>query len=437
MASTKFATEALAKKNERSEADAIWTSMLVGFPLLLLSSIVLFFAARPFLKFVVKLPVAQQDPATLALRIGILTILAVVAGSVFNTPQLTRLRLRLNSSIELGAALFQSCMILIVLAWGGGLITIVAVGALSAIGTAAVHMIASGRLCPALWKPKIDRNLLKPLLKFGLGAMAVVLLGTLVGQGEKLLLVRWGSTTNLAYYNIAMTIAGLLVLSLSALAQPLMPSFVHLMSTGQTERLEKLYNNILTGVLIILMPCALVICITASPFLDSWAGADFGRESVIPLYILVAGNVLKALSMVPGSLVMSAGRIDLLPKFQAVELIPYGLLLFFFMARFGIKGAAIAWSLRAAAECLFLLRSARRVGGIKPKILPGKLTLFAISFAVLISPSIAVHILNAHPLVVLAVMMFSVSGYSAMVFFWIARADQRAWVVESARNLWR
>lgn len=437
IASTKFATEALAKKNERSEADAIWTSLLICFFPLLLSSFFLFIAAGPISKYVARLPAAQQYPATIALRLGILTIWAVVAGSILNTPQLARLRQKLNSCIELGAALLQFCLIFIFLWRGGGLISIIAAGALSAIFAAVVHLVASGRLCPSLWKPKIDRELIKPLFKFGLGAMAVVILGTVVGQGEKLLLVRWGSTVSLAYYNIAMTIAGLLVISLSALSQPLLPSFVHLMSTGQRERLERLYNNILTGVLVVLMPVALVICISAKPFLGFWAGADFGKESVLPLYILIVGNALKALSMLPGSLAVAAGRIDLLPKFQAVELLPYGLLIFLLMARWGIAGAAIAWSIRAFAECFYLFHSAERIAGIQQRVSFNKNGSFLLCLLVLFPIPIASKILDLHFSVTMLITCFSIASYSFLIYLRVAGAEQRSWINEFCKSFFR
>jgi O-antigen/teichoic acid export membrane protein len=201
------------------------------------------------------------------------------------------------------------------------------------------------------------------------------------------------------------------------------------------ERLERLYNNILAGVLVVLMPCALVISISARPFLDSWAGTEFGRESTLPLCILLVGNVLKALSMVPGCLIIAAGRIDLLPKFQAVELIPYGLLLLFLMSRYGIKGAAMAWSIRACAECLFMFHSAGRVSRLRQKVFESKLAIYFLSLMILFTPSLAVYVFHGSLLITWAASLFSICCYFLFVYFRLASSDQRQWIVKSSMSL--
>ncbi len=436
LASTKFGTEALAGRGERSEAAAVWTCVLVTLVPMCLGTGALFLAARPLAAQLFRLPAHLEDPAVQALRLGVVTAWAVVLGSILNTPQLTRLKLRTNSTIEICVGLLQSCAILAVLAFGGSVTAVVAAGACAAVAGALIHFSVSARLCPSLLRPRGDPLLIRPLLRFGFAIVAGVAVGALIGQGEKFLLVRWGSTRDLAYYSIALTVSGVLLMLPTALSQPLMPSFVHLLSSSDKERLERLYNHILVGVVITILPIALLICVSARPFLTIWAGAEFGRESVLPTYILLAGVAVKAASQVPNALLVALGRVDLMPKFQAAELLPYGLAMLLLVARFGIVGAAIAWSVRTVAESLLLFVAAGRLAGIRQRLLPAHPFECCLALLVLIGPVSAAWVFLPAQSLVFAVAVLAVIGYGTMVYLRIATAEERTWFAGWVRSLW-
>ncbi len=436
LASTKFGTEALAGRGEKSEAAAVWTSVLVTLVPMCLGTGALFLAAKPLAVQLFRLPAHLEAPGIQALRLGVVTAWAVVLGSILNTPQLTRLKLRTNSTIEICVGLLLSCATVAVLAFGGSVTAVVAAGAGAALAGVLIHFSASARLCPSLLRPRHDPLLIRPLLRFGFAIVAGVAIGALIGQAEKFLLVRWGSTRDLAYYSIALTISGLLVIPPTALAQPLMPSFVHLLSSSQKGRLERLYNHMVVGVMVTILPIALLICVGAQPFLTIWAGPEFGRESVLPVYILLAGVVVKAASQVPNALLVALGRVDLLPKFQAAELLPYGLAMLLLVARFGIVGAAIAWSIRTVAESLLVFIAAGRLAGIRQRLLPARPFECCLALVVLIVPvSAAWALLHARSLV-LVVALLAVIGYGFIVYLRIATVEERTWFAGWIRGLW-
>ncbi len=427
LASTKFGTAALAGRGEKAEAAAVWTSLLITLVPMGIGAGAVFLAARPLVAQLLRLPDHLQGSAIQAIRLGIVTACALVLNSILNTPQLTRLKLRANSIIETCVGLLQSCTVLAVLGLGGGVTAVVAAGAFAALVGTLAHFSVSSRLCPSLQRPRYDPSLIRPLLRFGAAVIAGVAVGSLIGQGEKFLLVRWGSTRELAYYSIAMTISGLLVALPNALAQPLMPGFVQLLSFSEGGRLERLYNQMLAGVMLTILPIALLICVSAKPFLTLWAGAEFGRASLLPLYILLAGVVVKAASYVPGALLIALGRVDLMPKFQAAELLPYGLIMVALVARFGIIGAAIAWSLRSLAESLLLFVAAGRLAHIRQRPLPGNPLDYCLAFVALIAPVSATWaLLPARALIFLACVP-AIAGYVAIVVFRIATPEEKAW----------
>lgn len=437
LASTKFGTEALASRDEKAEAAAVWTCILITFLPVCAGTGAIFLAARPLTVRLFRLPLHLQDSAVQAIRLGTLTVWALVLGSILNTPQLTRLRFRTNSCIEVCVGLLQSCVLLAVLVLGGRVAAAVAAGAFAATIGVVVHLAVSSRLCPRLLRPRFEPSLFRPLLRFGLAVIAGVAVGSLVGQGERLLLVRWGSTRDLAHYSIAMTIAGLLVLVPNALAQPLMPSFVKLLTSSQRDRIERLYNHMLAGIVLMTLPIALLICISARPFLTRWAGAEFGSASVIPLYILIAGMLVKAASYVPGALLIALGRVDLMPKFQTMELIPYSLLLLALIARFGIGGAAIAWSLRTVAESVLTFIAAGRLAGIRQRPLAANPLDYCLAVLALVVPVFAAWALVPGQFSVLSAAVVAVGCYATIVFQRIATAEERAWFRNWIQNLLR
>jgi O-antigen/teichoic acid export membrane protein len=75
--------------------------------------------------------------------------------------------------------------------------------------------------------------------------------------------------------------------------------------------------------------------------------------------------MVDGISYVPRCLLEASGRPHRVAIWQLRLLVPYIVLTYFTTSRYGAVGAAAAWSLRAAAESLFVFREARRSTGFK------------------------------------------------------------------------
>ena len=126
-------------------------------------------------------------------------------------------------------------------------------------------------------------------------------------------------------------------------------------------RVPGLYGGFVKAALALVFPVFLAAIAFAPEFLRLWLGSLYEQESTSVLRLLALGTLLNALARVPFGLLQSVGRADLTAKLHLVETVPYVLALVWLTARFGIEGAAAAWTLRAGIDMAALFVLAGRV----------------------------------------------------------------------------
>jgi O-antigen/teichoic acid export membrane protein len=430
-ATTIFGSEAVAKGDTKGESAVIWTSVLVSALPVLVFAGLLWFAGRFLLDSIFALPPQRQGTAAAALKVAAGALIATAITGIFNTPQLARLKIGLNSAITTFSYIAQCCFILLSLWLGGRLFAIVCVMSGMTLLTAILHIAFSSRLSPGILCPVIDRKLIRPLVRFGSAVVVSALIGTFVVHGEKFLLVRLASVASLAHYNVAVTLAGLLGIVPAAVSVPLGPTLVRLRVANDAHHLDRTYNRLLRGVILFTLPAALGLCAIARTFTTFWAGPEFGRESSLPIYILSAGWLFYAASYLPRCLLAAWNRVDVTSHVQAFELIPYLIVAFFLTSRYGAHGAAAAWTLRVAAESLVLLRCASRITGARNAPLQRNRAVFLQSLALLTVPPFIALTLSSATTTLVTVTCCSLAAYGYMAYSRLIDEDERLWI----RNL--
>ncbi|MBI1765365.1 MAG: flippase [Acidobacteria bacterium] len=364
MASTRYGAEAHARGDDEGEATVIWTALLIGLAPVLVLAVLLVLTAELLLERGLHLPAALQPPATLALRIAALGFMARALSSVLNTPQLVRLRMRLNSLLTTGANLAQIIFTPIVLWCGGGLVGAVAVVAVSNGLLALVHGFFSLRLLPQLVRPRFDFVMLRSLARFGAALVASQLAALVLANGEKLVLARVASVKTLAHYTVAYTLANLLTMIPTALGQVLLPALTRLQASAARADLQRLYQQASRAILVTAPPLVVIMALLAQPFFTFWAGAEYGRESTGPFYLLLGGAVFNILAVAPLNLVLAAGKAELVARYYWLELLPYILCVITLTWWFGARGAALAWGLRVLTDAVLFIRASRQLSGL-------------------------------------------------------------------------
>ena len=107
-----------------------------------------------------------------------------------------------------------------------------------------------------------------------------------------------------------------------------------------------------------LFPGVLVLFLFSREILTLFFGANFaGHGSAVMRWLLI-GVLMNGLADIPYGLMQAANRPDLTAKFHVAEAPIYFLALFLLLPRFGVAGAALAWTLRVTIDAAVLFTAA-------------------------------------------------------------------------------
>ena len=424
-ASTRFGSVAHARGDDQGEATAIWSALALAAVPATTIALALALGARTLVEQVLRLPPDLHQSAVIAVRLAALGFLARAVAGVLNTPAVVRLRMDLVVLVTAGTATGQIVLVPVVLYLGGGLTGAVEIVAGTAIAAALLFAVIGMRLLPQLRRPHISSELLKPLARFGGALVVSSIAGTVLANLEKLLLPRYASVQALAFYSVAFTLAYMLTQLPVAMLQSLVPAFSQLQVKSDRGDLELLYRRALRGMLYWALPGAIFICTVARPFFTLWAGPQFGRESTLPLYLLMGGVVCEIMAYVPYALLLTLGRTDIIARCQLSLVIPYLLGSAFLIYRFGAAGAAVAWSLRALASALLFSYFARRSSGFAFAPWPENKRDYLFTVVILVLPVTLAAFLTTSIIVRIGVAGAAVAIYGVLILTRVLTAEER------------
>lgn len=361
IASTKFGSAAFADGDNKKEAQIVRTAALVALitSLPIAAAMIVF---SPNIAALANVPEHLIGEASFALRLASVVFVVNFLNNIFNTPELSRLRMDLNILVFSGVRLVGIIATPIVVYYGGGVIGAVAVALAVSVFTLIGHLIVSSRLLPELVGISIDRASVRPLMKFGGSLVVAGIASVLLLNLEKFLLTKATSVETLGYYSIAATFAAMLTLFSGSVVQSIMPAFSQLQSAENGPALNNLYSRGIRLTLIWLVPAVSFMVLVGRPFFSYWFSEAFGRESTPPYYIIVVGLFFNVLAYFPYAALMAAGRSEIFAKLYWIELVPYVLLVWWLASRFGAVGAATAWSIRVWFDAALLFWLAHRIG---------------------------------------------------------------------------
>ena len=362
VASTRFGAAAYAEGDSQREAKVIWTAASIALLTSLLFVTPIFILSNEIVDFL-NVPSAFKFEGAVALRITLVTFVLNLLGNIFNTPQLARLRMGVNSIIMGGARILVAIGTPVALLLGFGIIGAAIVGLAISITALVAHFIVSGRLVRDLLNVSIDRSLVSPMLKFGTGLFIAGIAVAFLANFEKLTLPRLVSIEALAFYSVAFTFASMATMYSTAMIQSLVPAFSQLQRADKRSELQALFSRSIRINLIILLPAMMILFVIAKPFFTFWAGEQFGRESSFPFHILLVGLLFNLIAYIPHGALTAAGRTDIFAKLYWIEAVIFVLAVIVLVGRFQIIGAALAWSLRVIVDaCLITWLSKKNLG---------------------------------------------------------------------------
>ena len=261
--------------------------------------------------------------------------------------------------IPLGIANFLGP--LLVMPFSTSLVPMVAVLVAARLAALFAQLLLCRSLVPGLLggerKPAVLGTVHR-LLAFG-GWMTVSnVVGPVMVYFDRFIIGATLGMTAVTHYATPYEIVTKLWLLPAALASVLFPAF----ATSRTDDRNTALNLIdrgLNHLLLVLFPLTLLIVAFAREGLTLWLQSGFAERSYEVLRWLAIGVFVNSLAQLAFALVQGRGRPDLTAKLHMLELPFYLLAMWFLIGRYGIVGAAIAWTMRAAVDAVALFAMVR------------------------------------------------------------------------------
>ena len=200
-----------------------------------------------------------------------------------------------------------------------------------------------------------NRSHCNELFGFGIWVTVTNVIGPLLTSIDQFFVGSILGAVAVAHYTIPMNLAGRSqILSLS-LATALFPRFSQLTLQQAMPLAEKAVLSLGYSFGVI---CSLTI-LSGNLFLTLWLGASFAFHAAPVFELLMIGAWFNGIAYIPYTLLQGQGRPDLVAKLHALELLPFILVLWLLLHRFGLPGAALAWTCRVAVDAIFLFKFSR------------------------------------------------------------------------------
>lgn len=161
------------------------------------------------------------------------------------------------------------------------------------------------------------------------------------------------TVADVAYYSAPFQVISRLWVIPTGLAMTLFPAFAMYRSRPHRD-LHELYFRSIKYLLLQAGPVILVLVVFAGDILRIWLGVEFARNGELAFQILLLGAFVGLLAPVPGVLLQSIGRPDIISKLYVLYL-PFNMVIAWVMIRhLGLVGAALSFALRTALDALLL-----------------------------------------------------------------------------------
>jgi O-antigen/teichoic acid export membrane protein len=170
----------------------------------------------------------------------------------------------------------------------------------------------------------------------------------------------------------------------------------------------------------------LLLAVFAPDVLRLWLGQDFAARSAPALRLLSLGVLINGLSHIPCGYLQASGRPDVPAKFHLVEIALHVPLTIFLVQRYGITGAALAWTLRVSVDSALLFGATDRILSISPwRVFGGRGGRVTAALAAFVLALLAISRAHLPLLATAALCGGSLVAFSALVWRVVLDAGER------------
>jgi O-antigen/teichoic acid export membrane protein len=369
-AATKFVAEALGR-NEAHHVPAIgWSALRAQLLLGTIGGIVLAVLAGPLVTRVLTVPADLTGEALASFyQLSPAIPLVLVSGSLRGMLEAAH-RFDLVNAVKVPFSSANSLLPALGVMLGWHLPGIVALLVGARLLAAIIWFLLCVHVFPGMARSApAQRARLKTLVEFGGWVTVSSIVSPLLVYLDRFMIGSILSMAAVTYYSAPYEMVTRLLVIPGSLAATLFPTFSALTADPQHRGVGPLAARSIKYILITLGPIVVLTMVFAPDIIRLWLGAAMEEHSSGALRILALGVLFNAIAQIPYTLVQATGRPDLTAKFHLVELPIHATLVWLLITRWGIVGAAAAWSIRAAFDTGLLFAASGKVSSLSWDVL--------------------------------------------------------------------
>ncbi len=356
---SRAAANALARMRDapqQARARVLMTTLVLNVGLGLFGSLCLAIFGSFLLQHILGMPEALKPEIEQAFPwiVGLFP-LALASGVGIGARELRERFLLANVLQVSGTSLGQIVPVILAVMVSSSLTVVIPAAVVTRALTMAAILIAVYRNEGPFLLPAFDRHQAKKLLSYGGWISISGIVGPILTSLDQFVIGSVLGVAAITHYAVPMNLITRSQVFASALARTLFP---RMSSVGPEEARDLAARALLCLAYGYGAICAPAMIMTPV-FFKYWIGADFAAVAAPVAEILFLGGWINGLALVPHGLLQSQGRPDLTSKFHLAEVVPFVGALWGLTSAYGLTGAALAWSMRCAADAACLLWAAK------------------------------------------------------------------------------
>lgn len=351
---SRAATNALAKLREapqQERARVLLTTLALNFGFGAIGSAILLILGGYLLEHFISIPDALRPEVARSFPwIAVLFPLALISGVGIGALE-SRERFLLANVLQIvGMSLTQIAPAVVAATVSPSLTAVIPTAAVAQASSVVVVLTVVYWLEGPFSVRAFDRREARALLGYGGWISVSNIIGPLLVSFDQFLIGSVIGVAAVAHYAVPMSLVVRSQIFPAALARTFFPRMSSLSASEARALGGRALSSLGYGFAAICAPAIIL----APAFFRYWIGGDFALHAAPVAQILFLGAWVNGLAFITLTLIQSQGRPDITGKLHMIEIVPFLAILWALTSTLGINGAAIAWSVRCAADALAL-----------------------------------------------------------------------------------
>jgi O-antigen/teichoic acid export membrane protein len=396
---------AQADDTPAARAQTFWTALAMNSGLGIVGGLMIWPAALYFFGHVFSIEQVLKPELNAAIPWMILAVpLATISGVLSGALQGRAKFLELNIISVSSAVLTQLFPLFVAWQYGPDLALLMPAVILARLVTMTSMFLRCRRHIFAGQPGGISSALAKNLLRFGGWVTIAALIGPLMVVLDRFVIGAFLGAKPVTYYTVPFQLSDRTTIVSTALSSALFPR----LALNDQGNVHKLANLAMLSLAVITTPPIVLGLFLMRPFLHYWLGTNFSQNASAAGEMVLLGFWINSFARISTAQLQATNRPQIIAMCYMIQIVPYLALLLFSIRIFGLEGAAVVFTLRAAVDTFILLYYAGNLS-YGAKLLRFPAAIMAISF-------IAVTLLHTLPLYELVVAL--IAGASISIWAW-------------------